>query len=345
MRPRRALRHYEAQYLQDVGGHLRDRGADWEGAVTYGRNLLENGYPPLFDLKHLAFVTGISPDTIRRLLEAPGSYYDEFRIPKRMGGSRLIVAPQPELKRVQQWLQRNVTCVLPMHELAHGFRRARSIVSNARPHAAAESVMKMDLQDFFGTVPKSTVFRSLRRAGYSQPVAEAMARLATLNGFLPQGAPTSPDLANAAAYRLDLRLNGLSAKHQLRYTRYADDLTFSGSAVREPPVRRAVEFIIRDSGFRPNEAKTRVMTGAGQNRVTGVVVNDGLSWPRARRRWLRQEVHYLGAHGVVGHLGTRGYDQPAYKEFIYGHVYALRQLHREEADVHLRVLDVVDWPY
>jgi RNA-directed DNA polymerase len=172
-----------------------------------------------------------------------------------------------------------------------------------------------------------------------------LTRLTTLRGTLPQGAPTSPNLANVAAYRLDARLSGLATRHQVIYTRYADDLTFSGGGVSQSRFRRAVEYIMRNSGFIPNEKKTVYLTPSDQQRVTGVVVNDRAGWPRATRRWLRQEVYYLAKYGVDEHVRRRGYERAAYKQFLYGHLYALRQLHPAEALEALGTLSSVVWPY
>src|SRR5207248_3235965 len=151
----------------------------------------------------------------------------------------------------------------------------------------------------------------------------------TLDGVLPQGAPTSPDLSNHAARRLDLRLAGLARRRKLTYTRYADDLTFSG--VVTPRVQRAIEHIVRDSGFSPNESKLRYLQSHQRQSVTGVVVNEKVNVPRERRRWLRQEVHYLSRFGDADHLRARGVDNSGYREYIYGHVYALHAVRPDEA--------------
>jgi hypothetical protein len=205
--------------------------------------------------------------------------------------------------------------------------------------------VKYDVKDFFGSVHVVDIFRIFRRIGYTRVVAHLLTRLTTFGDALPQGAPTSPDLANVAAYRLDARLSGLAGRHDVVYTRYADDLTFSGGEVANSKFRRTVEHIMRDSHFSPNEKKTVFLRQSDQQRVTGVVVNDRAGWPRVTRRWLRQEVYYLTKYGVAEHVRRRGYEHAAYKEFLYGHLYALRQLHRAEADKALGMLSNVAWPY
>jgi RNA-directed DNA polymerase len=140
-------------------------------------------------------------------------------------------------------------------------------------------------------------------------------------------------------------LSGYALRHGLRYTRYADDLTFSGEAIPKT-ARRTIESIIRDEGFSPNERKRRFLMGDARQIVAGIVVNDRVNWPRSTRRWLRQEVHYLTKYGVDAHLQRRGEaERSGYKDFIYGHVYALHQVAATEAYAYLEMLDRVPWSY
>jgi RNA-directed DNA polymerase len=347
MRSRRPLEPFEQVYLEEVARDLSPRAPDdvRSAAVRYARNLIENDYPVIFDPAHFSMIVDVPEHRLGFMAGSPEGFYESFRLRKRRGGSRLITAPNHELKMVQHWLHRNLTQKLTVHEAAHGFRHERSIVTNACRHAGRSLILKYDVKDFFGSVDETTVFRIFRRIGYTRLVARLLARLTTLGGSLPQGAPTSPDLANVAAYRLDARLSGLATQQGVIYTRYADDLTFSGGGVASAKFRRAVEFIMRDSGFGPNEKKTTFLTPANQQRVTGIVVNQRPGWPRATRRWLRQEVYYLAKYGVEEHVRRRGYEQAAYKEFVYGHLYALRQLHPAEADSALVTLASVGWSY
>jgi hypothetical protein len=115
--------------------------------------------------------------------------------------------------------------------------------------------------------------------------------------------------------------------------------------VRRPEVKRLIERAIRDAGFRPNERKARYLHPHHRQAVTGIVVNDKLNWPRNRRRWIRQELYYLEKFGVHDHLAKRGYNRSRYKEFIYGHVYALNMARADEAPEMLERLDAIPWDY
>ena len=343
----RNLRPHETAYITALRDALNARGAADSVAVfvDYARRLLMQDLPVLFSVEHVAYAVGVPWLELVSIAEAPESHYTAFRVAKRRGGSRVIEAPSTTLKHIQRYIRRYITARVTLPDCVHGFRSGRSIITNARPHIGQQLVVRYDLRDFFGSVERSRVLSFFSRLGYAETVARLLASLCTLRGTLPQGAPTSPDLANIAAIRLDQRLSALAASRGFTYTRYADDLTFSGSAIAAPASRRAVEYIIRDSGFRPNDSKTAYLSQATRQRVTGLVVNARLNWPRDVRRWLRQEVYYLEKYGHASHAHRRGYTQAHYREFVYGHVYALHSVRPDEAIGFLERLDRVDWDY
>jgi len=217
-------------------------------------------------------------------------------IKKRSGGQRLIEAPKSKLKRVQRIILEEILTRVPSHPAAHGFVVGRSICSNAAPHVGQRVLLKLDLQNFYPSVSLRRVVAIFRSLGYSREAAVWLGRLTTsslpgsllknapsnadmapyLGAHLPQGAPTSPALANLSAFPLDLRLVGLARTFGANYTRYADDLTFSGDeqflrslAVFIP----LVDQIVRSERFSLNKAKRKVIRNSQRQTVTGVVVN------------------------------------------------------------------------
>jgi RNA-directed DNA polymerase len=341
------LTRYEQQYIQRLLRRFGkpDDPSDLSHPVSYASNLIDRGYPVLFDLRHLSHVTGTSTKVLGLIRRDPSTFYSRFILRKRSGGSREIAAPSPELKRVQQWINRFIAQRLPVHEAAHGFRPGRSIATNGALHAGAEAILALDLRDFFGTIPKRAVFARFRQAGYGSAVADLLTGFVTLDGHLPQGAPTSPAIANSVARRLDARLHAFAEKRGTTYSRYADDLAFSGStdAIHGARFKRAIESILRDSGFPPQDDKTRYMDGSTRQEVAGLVVNVRPNAPRERRRWIRQELYYLEKFGVASHLEKRGTGHSRYREFIYGHVVALFVSNPADAAEYLRRLDKLHW--
>src|SRR5262249_27997020 len=225
-----------------------------------------------------------------------------FPIPKRNGFERAIWAPLPTLKAAQQWILRNIVEKLPVHGAVHGFLPGRSILTNAAGHGNARIVVHMDIKDFFPTVTLPRVRGIFRKAGYREQIATLLALICTEaprevvqhDGkefyvalgprCLPQGAPTSPGLTNTLCLRMDQRLAGIATKLGWRYTRYADDLTFSLPADHEGPPRTGallglVKRIVEKEGFALHPEKTRVARSGGRQKVTGLVVN-GVNPPR-----------------------------------------------------------------
>lgn len=258
----------------------------------------ENDLPDLADVRALAKTLGVTIPRLRWLAYhrevETGTHYHRWRVPKRSGGQRLISAPKPELKRVQHWVAENITEHLPVHGAAHGFLTGRSTVTNAAVHAGAEVVVKLDLSDFYPTITAPRVKGLLRKAGYGEQVATILALLVTespretveIEGktyyvatgarSLPQGAPTSPSITNGICLRLDARLSALTTSFGYRYTRYADDLTFSWHRKDQAPIGpllKVVGGIVRDEGFLVNRKKTRVLRPGRRQQITGLVVN------------------------------------------------------------------------
>jgi retron-type reverse transcriptase len=244
---------------------------------------------------------------------------------KRAGPPRLIEAPKPRLKAIQGRILREILDPVPPHEHAHGFVRGRSCLSGARVHAGEFVVVAVDLKEFFPSIRLSRVHALFRSLGYPWAVARLLTGLCSTctpahvflrvpearrhdwrtrklyaSPHLAQGAPTSPALANLIAWRLDRRTSGFARVLGANYTRYADDLTFSGDesfARRIKSLLAGVEAIARDEGFRLNREKTRIMRRSASQRVTGIVVNQHLNVPRVDYDQLKATLHNCARNG------------------------------------------------
>ncbi len=301
--------------------------ADWEGYfadlgirkalatkyLDYAAPLLQRRLPVIFSAKHLADLLGRKESYVRSVVFGTDRHYREFTILKRTGGRRLISAPYPALLECQRWVNANVLAGTSIHESAHGYVSARHIVSNALPHAGAATLLKLDIKDFFPSISLRRVVWVFRSLGYADDVSFILGRLCTLNGTLPQGAATSPALSNIIARRMDARLKGLADKFQLSYTRYADDMTFSGDKI---PLKfvSLVTLIVASEGFCINEKKTNLILGPGRRIVTGLQVNESLRPTRAFRRELRKEVYFVGKYGYRSHVAKL---KKPYVSYIY----------------------------
>jgi Reverse transcriptase (RNA-dependent DNA polymerase). len=240
----------------------------------------------------------------------PLSHYHYRVLPKLSGGIRLIESPKRKLKAVQAKILEEILNRIPVHEAAHGFRRGCSIKTFAAPHVNRAVVVRMDLRNFFPSLIRARVQAIFRIAGYPEPVADLLGALCTnavprsvfaqtglpfsLNEqfaawqiysdpHLPQGAPTSPSLSNLCAFRLDCRLAGLARSAGATYTRYADDLAFSGDErFAQCAERFAVHAaaIVQQEAFKVHPRKTRIMRCGVRQHLAGLVVNRHLNISR-----------------------------------------------------------------
>jgi retron-type reverse transcriptase len=227
----------------------------------------------------------------------------------------------PRLKRAQEWVLREILEKVEPHPAAQGFRKGRSIVSNASPHVGAEVVVNLDVEQFFPTVTRRRIRGMFRSFGYGEQVATILSLLCSepeaqeveLDGqvyhvarterFLPQGAPSSPAITNVLCRGLDARLSRIAGSLGFQYTRYADDMTFSGSGPATGNVGRLlrrVRFVIEKEGFRVHPDKTRVLRRGRRQEVTGLVVNDRVNVPREALRRFRATLYQIERDGPEG---------------------------------------------
>lgn len=221
---------------------------------------------------------------------------------------------------MQRWILDNIISKGKVHGCANGFINGKSIVTNARMHIGQRFLLKIDIQDFFPSIKINWIIRVFLSMGYSRKVAFYLASLCCYNEHLPQGSPASPMLSNIVAYHLDRRLYRLAKKFGLKFSRYADDIAFSGEAID----RRFINYvfnIIRDCGFKPNKKKTRLYNGNGKRILTGISIGDeALRLPRDYRRELEQELHYIKRFGMWNHMEHNKISNPNYPQSIFGKV-------------------------
>jgi RNA-directed DNA polymerase len=273
--------------------------------------------------------------------------YIRFAIPKRGGGHRVIMAPKRRLKALQRRLLELLVNKLPVSEHAHGFRAGRGTRSNAEPHVGQKMVIRVDLKNFFPTVTFGRVRGYLIALGYGFPVATSLACLMTeaerqpvelddgtlvhvpvTNRHCVQGAPTSPALCNALVMKLDRRIAGLARKFGVNYTRYADDLTFSGPLDHKQAfgLTQAVRRIVEAEGFIVNADKTLLLSHARRQTVTGAVVNQTLGLSCQERRRLRAMLHHESQGKPLHDAGK----QPATSAQLHGKLAYLKMLNAEQ---------------
>lgn len=278
--------------------------------LNYIEILLDNNAPIIFDFQHLALLLGRQSFYLASVVNSPNNHYREFKIKKRSGGFRLITAPFPALLEMQEWIYHNILIQIPVNPCAHGFTEKKSIISNSKLHTGQKELLKLDLKDYFPSIKINRIIDVFKKLGYPNIISFYLASICTFEESLPQGAPTSPILSNIISKKLDKRLMSLSKKFKLRYSRYADDLTFSGDNVPSIFIKYVTE-IITSEGFTINEKKTRLYKNNPQqikNKriVTGISVSEEkIKIPRKYKRELKQELHYIFTFGFQSHISKK----------------------------------------
>ena len=266
--------------------------------------------------------------------------YKEFDIPKRTGGTRRITAPTGKLKDVQKCISVLVAPYYQVPDCVHGFAEGKSVASNASMHTAKNYVLNIDLKDFFPTITYTRVVKSLKELGFNDEVSDIIARLCTipmwdeqiqmLRNSLPQGSPASPLLSNIVCSTLDQRLSVLAKRYGLTYSRYADDITFSSNHsvyAKDGEFFKEFEDIVRSSGFKINEKKTRLQKRGSRQEVTGIIVGEKINTYRQFTKNLRAAVFHAETNGctprefnnIMGRVSymamVKGPDTPIVKRF------------------------------
>jgi RNA-directed DNA polymerase len=349
MQPAGAAGRWEIPTIESVGAL-----ADWLG-ITAG----ELGW--FADLKGLAYRKGSSK---------LGHYH--YRILAKGNGSlRLIEAPKLRLKELQRQILTEILEKIPAHSAAHGFVKSRSIKTFAAPHVGKRVVLKMDMQDFFPSFGAARIQTFFRTLGYPESVADMLggictnatprsawkgvalevdplrvqeARATYARPHLPQGAPTSPALANLCTYRVDCRLAGLAKSVGAEYTRYADDLAFSGDEGLEKRIERFsthVAATLLEEGFTVNYRKTRIMRQGVRQHLAGMVAN-------LRLNVIRSDFDHLKAILTnCARLGPESQNRdahPHYRLHLEGKVSFVEMVNPTKGARLRRIFERISWP-
>lgn len=263
--------HLKLNDLLQKNSHLDPRILYFLSA--YFNAMESRGLTCLISKIHLAHTLDTSVNQLNWLSGNTQAHYHSFEIRKNTGGKRIILAPKFRLKKIQRSFLDRILVKIQLNDHAEGFRKKRSILTNAERHVGKKIVIKMDIKDFFPSITFERVSGLFTALGYPRRLSRLMARLVTHQGKLPTGAPTSPAISNILCTKLDRRLSRLGINLNYHYSRYADDMTISSNydtAVHTIPFFRK---IIQEEGFELNESKLRVLRNGGRQKVAGIVVN------------------------------------------------------------------------
>lgn len=233
------------------------------------------------------------------------THYHPVVISKKSGGRRKLLVPDALLRTIQRNLLHHVLEEFQISEFACAYKKGTSIVDNARPHVGAKLVLKLDIQDFFDQITWILVYQNAFPETHFPPaIRKMLTEFCCVRDRLPQGAPTSPTVSNLVMRPFDVHMGEWCREREIRYTRYCDDLTFSGVFAPEEVIRKVRGFL-QVYGFELNRKKTRVLGRGNAQSVTGIVVNEKAQVSRAYRRKLRQEVYLFDRYGIKTEEGPK----------------------------------------
>lgn len=282
---------------------------------------------------HLSNLLGIKWNYFKKLISNPEKYYYNFLISKKSGGKRQINVPNYYLSLCQAFIKDEILNKIKIHPNANGFAFSKSIITNAQIHTNKEVILNIDLKDFFPSIESKKVFYVFNKlCGYDKSLSFCLTRLVMYNGGLPQGACTSPILSNIVSYKLDLRLSGLARSLGINYSRYADDITFSGERCKiNDKLLNTIRYIISDCGYTINDKKTRFQTNKGKQEVTGIIVNNNeISVPKEYIREIRQELYYISKFGINEHKKRNNIYNKNYKDHLKGKIMFVYSINKEK---------------
>lgn len=250
----------------------------------------------------------VSKSTLYKLSNRISFNYHKIEIPKKSGGTRTLSVPSEELKAVQRKITDIILCNESVSAYATAYRYGASTVFNAAPHVNKDVVLKLDILHFFDSILFSDVKNKVFPAEkYSEQIRTLLTLLCYYKDSLPQGAPSSPAITNIIMCEFDDTVGKWCKGKNITYTRYCDDMTFSGSF----DVKEVICFIkteLRKNGFLLNTAKTKVCTSNKRQSVTGIVVNEKINIPAEYKRRLRQEIYYCKKFGINSHMARTDFD-------------------------------------
>lgn len=262
------------------------------------------------ELSSLERDLGVDARTLYAVSNSLSRHYRPVRLAKKDGGYRTLSVPDPVLKDIQRRIARVLLAYMPVSWYACAYRFGGSTMANAGPHVGKPTVLKLDILQFFDSIGYTQVKDSAFPPEiYAEPLRVLLAMLCYRDDALPQGAPSSPAITNILLYPFDEAVGSWCREKNIAYTRYCDDMTFSGD-FDPAQVLRLVGPELRRRGFLLNGQKTRIQHSGQRQMVTGILVNEKLNTPRDYRRALRQELYCCRKFGVREHLEKTGQDTP-----------------------------------
>lgn len=288
------------------------------------------GIPSINNFSELAVLLSISKSTLYMMMNKKDYFYSTKKIPKKDGTSRTLRVPALSLKVVQKWILLEILEKITVSKYAMAFVKGKNgLRESAEWHNKNLFLLEMDISNFFGSILRDKVYDLFLSIGYDSTVAAILTELCTYDSVLPQGAVTSPCLANLICFNLDVRLNGLCRKRDIIFSRYADDLCFSSNnRVLLNKIEPIVIEILHDEGFEVNDRKTRYLSNDVKKTIVGITINNKeIHVDKLLKRNIRTKIFnaiknndYSDRENILGSIAFVASIEPDYKQKIIKYI-------------------------
>ena len=286
------------------------------------------------ELKSVEQDLGISAKTLFSVSNSLSSHYKRVKIPKKNGSFRELSVPDEVLKKIQRAIVQKILVYEPISKYAQAYKTGASVQRNASHHVGKKKILKLDIKHFFDSILYSTVKdKCFPAERFSEPIRILLSMLCYNREALPQGAPSSPIITNIIMRDFDEKVGKFCKEKNISYTRYCDDMTFSGD-FEEAPIIAFVKAALFEYGYLLNSKKTTVVSSSGRQIVTGVVVNEKVTVPAEYKSKIRQEMYFCKKFGVENHLQHINYtgDIKVYLQSLLGRVSFVLQIESNDED-------------
>jgi RNA-directed DNA polymerase len=338
-----------------------------EATLAYADKLISKGLPVIFSLKHFSQIIGIPILDIKGIINNRGFHYSYYLIKKKRGGYRRIIAPHKNIKYLQDWIKINILDKIEHHPNATGFIKNRSILDNAKLHLDGNVILNVDLENFFESINERRIYGIFKNLGYHPNLAVEFAKICTTylpeekfdllddsfqehfqyllkfdEAFLVQGASTSPALSNLICQKLDNRFSKLANKCNVNYSRYADDITFSGESQSLPSLK-IIEKIIVDERLKINRDKVGFYKKGQRQLVTGLLVDKNVRIPKKFKKEIFRHLHFCLKFGALSHFNKVAPGKSFRREWLIGKILYVNSIEPMVAKKMFEQVKKINW--
>ena len=316
--------------------------------IEYSINLNKGNLPIIFDVEQIKLLFGIETP-IDEFMKESTSFHT---IKKYNGDLREIYVPNDHLKEIQRWIVDEILYKCKVSNYTCSYVKNKSILNHAKTHIHLIDswLITYDIVDFFPSIKKESIENIFFNIGYNREVARALALLCSIEGELAQGFPTSPVLSNIYFENIDNVIATFCLENNMKYSRYADDLAFSGEGFEIPEklkeeLNSFLKSILIKSGLIINQKKTKVFTNNQVKKLTGIlIINNELKIPSKVKRFLSKEIYYCKKYGVEDHLiKTERINLANYKGYLYGIAGYIRMVEPKIGQQFFEDLSAIYW--